>query len=106
MARSVTFNGATRGQTMRRSAKPRVKKEDVVKLTVTLKTGAEFELVGSRIESGAFHHRFKKYVDGQVHKTDNHRILSFGGTYFHADSVAAYSAEDMNGEKVDLGALN
>ena len=90
----------------RRAVTRQHQKEDVVKLTVTLRSGAEFETVGGRFEAVDFHKRFKKWVDKQVHKTDNHRLLYFGGTYFFAEYVAAYSAEDGNGKKVLLGPLN
>jgi len=48
----------------------------------------------------------KSFLDGQIHKTDNHRLLYFGGTYFAAEAIAAYSAEDMEGKKILLGPLN
>ena len=80
--------------------------DDVVKLTICLRQGAEFEAVGGRNEAKQFHHRFKKFVDGQIHKTDNHKLLQFGGYYFYAETIAAYTAEDGNGKKVDLGPLN
>ncbi len=82
------------------------KDDDVIKLTVTLRSGAEFELVGGREEAVEFHHRFKKWVDGQIHKTDNHRILHYGGTYFYSELIAAYTAVDGDGKRVDLGPLN
>jgi len=87
----------------RRTNKPTSKDVDVVKMIVTLHSGAEFEAVGGRDDAIDFHRRFKKWVDGQVHKTDNHKIVFFGGIYFAANAVAVYSAEDMDGKKVDLG---
>ena len=79
--------------------------EDTIKLVVTLKSGAEFELAGGLAAAEFFHKRFKKWAEGQRHKTDNHRLLHYGGTYFLADDIAAYSAETFSGRVVDLGSI-
>lgn len=79
--------------------------ENTIKLVVTLRSGAEFELAGGILMAEFFHKRFKKWSEGQRHKTDNHRLLSYGGTYFLADDIAAYSAETFSGKVVDLGPI-
>ena len=77
--------------------------QDIIKLTITLKSGAEFELVGTTHEAQNFHKRYKKWVGGQIHKTDNHKILCFDNTYFSADVIAVYSATNMGGKRTHLG---
>ena len=84
----------------------KAKNGNIVKLTVILRSGVELELAGTSADAVQFHHRFKKWVDGQVHKTDNHRLIAFDGHYIHAESIAAYSAVDFDGKKIDLGPLN
>lgn len=76
---------------------------DLVKLEVTLKSGEFLELTGSRAEAYVFHRRFLKFVDQQIHKTDNHRLLLFGNNYVVGSEVAAYSAVDIDGRRIRLG---
>lgn len=84
---------------MRRST---TKDNDVVKFTVLLRNGTELELMGSRLDAREFHRTYCKWVSGQIHATNNHRLLCFEGHYIHAECVAAYAAMDFEGVHVDL----
>ena len=76
--------------------------KEIVKIIVTLKSNAEFEIVTTSYEVDNFNKRYHKYIEGLCARTDNYRVLYLNNHVFIASEIAAYYAIDMSGKPYKL----